>query len=119
MAIMVSTLGGGEIKVDDDELDQLPAAIRGDVLTADDDGYEANPIYNAMHRRRPALKVRVTGTADVVDTINFARERNLLTAVRGGGHSVAGLSSCDGGIVIDLTRMRAVAVDPVDRRASV
>ena len=80
---------------------------------------DADPIYNAMHDRRPALKVRPTGTADVVDTVNFARQRNLLVAVRGGGHSVAGLSSCDGGIVIDLTRMRAVTVDPMSRRASV
>ena len=63
--------------------------------------------------------MRATGTADVVDTVNFARERNLLVAVRGGGHSVAGLSSCDGGVVIDLTRMRAVTVDPIARRASV
>jgi FAD/FMN-containing dehydrogenase len=55
----------------------------------------------------------------VVDAVNFARQRNLLVAVRGGGHSVAGLSSCDGGIVIDLTRMRAVTVDPAARRASV
>ena len=83
------------------------------MLTPADDGYDANPIYNAMHDRRPALKVRPTGTADVVDTVNFARERNLVVAVRGGGHSVAGLSSCDGGIVIDLTRMRAVTVDPI------
>ena len=98
---------------------ELRAGIRGDVLTPADDGFDANPIYNAMHNRRPALKVRATGTADVVDTVNFARQRNLLVAVRGGGHSVAGLSSCDGGIVIDLTRMRAVTVDPVARRASV
>ena len=119
MAIMVSALGGGESKVEDDELEQFRAAIRGDVLTPTDDGYDANPIYNAMHHKRPALKVRATGTADVVDTVNFARQRNLLVAVRGGGHSVAGLSSCDGGIVIDLTRMRGVTVDPVARRASV
>ena len=119
MAMMVSTLGGGETKVEDDELEEFCAGIRGDVLTPADDGYDANPIYNAMHDRRPALKVRPTGTADVVDAVNFARERNLVVAVRGGGHSVAGLSSCDGGIVIDLTRMRAVTVDPMSRRASV
>jgi FAD/FMN-containing dehydrogenase len=119
MAIAVSTLDGAETRVEDDELEELRAQLRGDVLTPADDGFDANPIYNAMHSRRPALKVRVTGTADVVDTVNFARERSLLVAVRGGGHSVAGLSTCDGGIVIDLTRMRAVTVDPVARRASV
>jgi FAD/FMN-containing dehydrogenase len=119
MAIAVSTLDGAETRVEDDELEELRAQLRGDVLTPADDGFDANPIYNAMHSRRPALKVRVTGTADVVDTVNFARERSLLVAVRGGGHSVAGLSTCDGGIVIDLTRMRAVTVDPVARRAYV
>jgi FAD/FMN-containing dehydrogenase len=117
MAIVVSTLDGAETKIEADELDELRAQVRGDVLTPADDGFDANPIYNAMHNRRPALKVRATGTADVVDIVNFARQRNLLVAVRGGGHSVAGLSSVDGGVVIDLTRMRAVTVDPVARRA--
>ena len=119
MTIAVTTLDGGQAKLDDEELDALRIGIRGDVLVPTDDGYEANPIYNAMHHRRPALKVRATGTADVVDIVNWAGERNLLVAVRGGGHSVAGLSSCDGGVVIDLTRMRGVTVDPVTRRASV
>ena len=119
MTTVVSTLDGGQTKVEDDELDELRTRLRGDVLTGADDGFDSNPIYNKMHGRRPALKVRATGTADVVDVVNFARERNLLVAVRGGGHSVAGLSSCDGGVVIDLTRMRAVTVDPSARRASV
>jgi FAD/FMN-containing dehydrogenase len=119
VALLLTTLEGGEIKVDDDDLEELRAGIRGDVLTEADAESAANPIYNAMHNRRPALKVRATGTADVVDAVNFARERNVLVAVRGGGHSVAGLSSCDGGLVIDLTRMRAVTVDPDARRASV
>ena len=119
MTTVVSTLDGGQTKVEADELDELRSKLRGDVLTAADDGFDSNPIYNKMHGRQPALKVRATGTADVVDTVTFARERNLLVAVRGGGHSVAGLSSCDGGVVIDLTRMRAVTVDPVARRASV
>ena len=119
MTTVVSTLDGGQAKVEDDELDELRTRLRGDVLAAADDGFDSNPIYNKMHGRQPALKVRPTGTTDVVDTVNFARERNLLVAVRGGGHSVAGLSSCDGGVVIDLTRMRAVTVDPIARRASV
>jgi FAD/FMN-containing dehydrogenase len=119
MTILVTTRTGGEAKVEDEELDQLRTAIRGDVLTQGDEGFDANPIYNAMHQRRPAVKVRATGTADVAETVRFARQRDLLVAVRGGGHSVAGLSSCDGGIVIDLTRMRGVTVDPIARRASV
>ena len=119
MPIIISTFDGGETKVEDEDLDQLKAVIRGDVLTPGDPGFDANPIYNAMHGRVPALKIRATGTADVVDAVNFARERKLSVAVRGGGHSVAGLSSVDRGLVIDLTRMRGVTVDPIARRASV
>src|SRR4030095_4843389 len=119
MATIVTTLDGGECKVGDEELDELRTTLRGDVLVPGDDDFAAKPIYNAMHKRTPALRVLVSGTADVVDTINFARQRNLLVAVRGGGHSVAGLSSCDGGVIIDLGRMRAVTVDPIARRASV
>lgn len=118
MAIVASTLDGAGTTLGDDELEELRAQVRGDVLTPADDGFDANPIYNAMHGKIPALKVRAMGTADIVDTVNFARERSLCVAVRGGGHSVAGLSTCDGGVVIDLTRMRAVSVDPVARRAS-
>jgi hypothetical protein len=73
MALAVSTLGGAETTVEVDELEELRAQVRGDVLTPADDGFDANPIYNAMHGRRPALKVRATGAADVADTVNFAR----------------------------------------------
>ena len=86
--------------------------MRGDVLKPGDPGYGDKPIFNAMHQRHPALIVRCAGTADVVDAVRFARQHGLLVAVRGGGHSVAGHSSCDGGMVIDLTRMRGVEVDP-------
>jgi hypothetical protein len=115
----LTTLDGRKIEIGKDALAQLRAAIRGDVQTPDDPGYHDKPIYNAMHRRQPGLIVRCTGTADVVDAVKFAREHGILTAVRGGGHSVAGHSSCDGGMVIDLTRMRGVEVDPVARTARV
>jgi len=81
-------------------------------LKPGDPGYGDKPTFNAMHQRHTALIVRCAGTADVVDAVRFARQHNLLVAVRGGGHSVAGHSSCDGGMVIDLTRMRGVEVDP-------
>jgi hypothetical protein len=119
MSIALTTLAGGKSTISGDALGQLRAAIRGDVQTPEDSGYHDKPIYNAMHRRQPGLIVRCTGTADVVDTVKFAREHGILTAVRGGGHSVAGHSSCDGGMVIDLTRMRGVEVDPVARTARV
>jgi FAD/FMN-containing dehydrogenase len=106
------TVDGGRTSVDDAALEGLGSAIRGDVLRPGDAGYADRPVFNGMHQRRPALIVRCTGTADVVDAVTFARQHRLLVAVRGGGHSVAGHSSCDDGLVIDLTRMRAVEVDP-------
>lgn len=112
MSISIMTLDAKRKSIDDSVLEQFRASIRGEVQTPQDPGYLDKPIYNAMHGYQPALIVRCTGTADVVDSVNFARENGLLVAVRGGGHSVAGHSSCDGGLVIDLTRMRAVEFDP-------
>jgi len=105
-------LKGGETDIDKDLLDNLRTTVRGAVLTPDDPGYDAiRPVYNAMHRDRPAVVVQATGTADVVDAVNFARQHGLLLAVRGGGHSVAGLSSVDGGVLLDLALMNRVDVD--------
>jgi len=108
----MTAIGGGHVRVDDAALDRLRATIRGALLTPGDPGYSDRPVYNTMHGRRPALIVRCAGTADVADAVRFGREHGLLVAVRGGGHSVAGHSSCDGGMVIDLTLMRGVDVDP-------
>ena len=119
MAISIATVDGGRTSVDESAIEQFALSIRGDVLKPEDPRYGERPIYNAMHQRRPALIVRCTGTADVVDAVKFARQHNLLVAIRGGGHSVAGHSSCDNGIVIDLTRMRGVDVDPKTRIARV
>jgi FAD/FMN-containing dehydrogenase len=118
MAVSVATLDG-HTSIDDAALEQFRTTIRGDVLRPGEPGYGDKPIYNAMHQHRPALIVRCTGTADVVDAVKFARQHGLLVAVRGGGHSVAGLSSCDGGMAIDLTRMRGVDLDPQARVARV
>jgi FAD/FMN-containing dehydrogenase len=119
VAISVATLDGGRTNVDDAALQELRATILGDVLRPGDPGFGDRPIFNAMHQRRPALIVRCAGTADVVDAVKFARQQGLLVAVRGGGHSVAGHSSCDGGLVIDLTRMRGVDLDPEAKIARV
>ncbi|MEZ4681256.1 MAG: FAD-dependent oxidoreductase [Caldilineaceae bacterium] len=64
-----------------------------------------------MHNKRPALIVRCSGVADVIEAVNFARTHGLLTAIRGGGHNVAGTGSCEGGLMIDLSLMRGVRVD--------
>jgi hypothetical protein len=112
MPTQVATFNGGRTSIDDAALEQLRTTIRGALLKPGDAGYGDKPVYNAMHQDRPALIVRCAGTADVVDAVTFARRHGLLVAVRGGGHSVAGHSTGNGLMVIDLTRMRGVDVDP-------
>jgi FAD/FMN-containing dehydrogenase len=100
---------------------EMRESVRGEILTADDEGYaEACRVWNGAHDgHQPALIVRCTGAADVAAAIGFARSNHLTIAVRGGGHSVAGFSTCDGGMVIDLSPMKSVRVDPDARRATV
>jgi FAD/FMN-containing dehydrogenase len=94
------------------------ATLRGPVLQPGEPGYDdARAIWNAMIDKRPALIVRCAGTADVVLAVNFARENGLPLAVRGGGHNIAGSALCDDGMVIDLSGMRDVHVDPRVRLA--
>jgi FAD/FMN-containing dehydrogenase len=93
-------------------IEQLREQVRGQVIAPQDEGYEeARKVYNAMIDRRPALVVRPASADDVAAAVNFAREGGLDLAVRGGGHSVPGFGTCDGGVVIDLSGMRAVTVD--------
>jgi FAD/FMN-containing dehydrogenase len=100
------------------KLDPLRAAVHGPVIGPDDQGYDAvRAIWNGAIDRRPACVARCTGAADVVAAVRFAREHDLEIAVRGGGHNVAGTAVCDGGVVIDLSTMRAVWVDPAGRTA--
>jgi FAD/FMN-containing dehydrogenase len=109
----VRTMSGGSVDLDDARLAELRAVIRGEVVTPDDPGYdEVRAVHNAIFDRRPGLVVRCSGTADVVDAVALARELDLLVAVRGGGHSVAGHSATDGGLLIDLSSMTGVTVDP-------
>src|SRR4051812_34318696 len=118
MATQVATLTGSQTGLDEGALDALRMQLRGEALTASDPGYgDVRAEFNAMHDGRPALIVSCTGTADVVDAVRFAREQGLMVAVRGGGHSVAGLSSIDGGMLIDLAPMNGVQVDPERRVA--
>jgi FAD/FMN-containing dehydrogenase len=101
-----------------ENLAALSSSLRGICLTAASPGYDkARAIWNALADKRPAVIVQCSGTADVIDAVRFARKNNLLIAVRGGGHNVAGNATCDDGMVIDLSRMNAVRVDPVARRA--
>ncbi len=102
------------------KIGELKSGFKGEILLPGDGGYEgARRIWNAMIDRRPAVIARCTSTQDVVQGVNFARENGLLLAVRGGGHNIAGNAMCDDGFVIDLSRMKAVRVDPAYRRATI
>ena len=93
-------------------IETLTETVRGRVITRSDSDYdEARAIWNGMIERRPAVIVRCAETADVIRAVRFAREHDLLVAVRGGGHNVAGTAVCDGGIVIDLSAMKGIEID--------
>ena len=99
-------------------LDDLRAQVRGEVVARGDDGYEeARAVYNAMIDRHPAVVVRAMNAGDVMSAVNYARETGSDLAVRGGGHSAPGFGTCDDGVVIDLSPMRGVRVDPYARTA--
>jgi FAD/FMN-containing dehydrogenase len=120
VATDAATLAGGRTNLSDDALAELQAQLRGPALDeADPAATQVRAPFNAMHAGKPALTLECTGTADVIDAVRFARERDLAVAVRGGGHSIAGLSTTDGGVLIDLAAMRGVQVDPERRLARV
>src|SRR3954449_9847184 len=97
-------------------LGELEHGLRGQLVRPEGDGYdEARAIWNGAHDRRPAVIVRCAGVADVRLAVDFARSENLLVAVRGGGHSLPGFSTCDGGVVVDLSAMTSVRVDHARR----
>jgi FAD/FMN-containing dehydrogenase len=99
-------------------LAELRTRMLGSVISPDDSGYEnARRIWNHAIDKHPALVLRCSGVADVISGVQFACSEGLPVAIRGGGHSVAGFSTCDGGIVLDLSEMAAVRVDPRSRRA--
>jgi FAD/FMN-containing dehydrogenase len=110
--MQIATTSGSPAVIDETEIVELRTSMRGPLLRPGDPGYDqARVVFNGMFDRRPALIVRCRGVADVIDTVRFARRHSLLTAVRAGGHSVAGNSTCDEGLVIDLSLMNGVAVD--------
>ena len=113
-------LSGAETTIEAAAVRDFRASLSGMLLGAGDEGYEeARRIWNGMIDKHPALIARCADTRDVVRAVTFARERELLLAVRGGGHSFPGYSTCDGGLVIDLSLMRSVVVRADDRTARV
>jgi len=99
-------------------LGDLEGTLRGQLIRPADPGYDqARAVWNAAHDRRPALIIRCAGTADVMRAVEFARSEGRLVAVGGGAHSIAGFSTCDGGVVIDTSPMKGIRVDPASRTA--
>ena len=104
--------------VNQKSVNELRACLRGPLLTPGDPGYEdSRTVWNAMINRRAALVARCIGMADVATCLSFARERNLPFSIKGGGHNVAGLATCDDGLMLDMSLMRGVWVDPRARIA--
>jgi len=119
-ALQATTTTGGHTILEEAAVQKLKASLRGELLLPSDASYdETRKVWNGMIRKRPALIVRCAGVADVINTVKFARDHDLLVSVRGGGHNIAGKAVCNGGLMIDLSRMRSVHVDPVKKTARV
>lgn len=117
-ALQVATIQGTTSSLDEATIEEFRNSLGGKLLCPGDGDYEAaRKVWNGMIDRRPALIVRCSGVADVMDGVNFARTHHLLLAVRGGGHNVAGLGMCEGGLLLDLSGMRGVRVDLTQRAA--
>ena len=97
-------------------IEKLKSSLRGELIQQSDEHYEeARKLYNGMIDKRPLLIARCADVADVISAVWFGRQNDLLTAIRGGGHNGPGLGSCNGGLVIDLSLMKGVRVDPANR----
>src|SRR5579885_818310 len=109
-------LDGSRTTVERKSIEALASSMTGALIEAGQPGYDdGRLLWNGMMDKRPALIARCEGVADVIAAVNFARDHNILLAVRGGGHNVAGFGACDGGLTIDLSRMKAIRVEPGSR----
>jgi FAD/FMN-containing dehydrogenase len=116
--IHITTLSGDTIALTDDRVNHFKEMIHGNVLFPSQEEYDqARKIWNGMIDTRPACIVQCSGPADVIDVVRFARTHELLVSVRGGGHNVSGKALCDGGMMIDLSRMKGIHVNPTARIA--
>ena len=113
-----NTADGAEIDLPQEVVNGWKARLRGPVLTPGDAGYEdSRTVWNSMIDRRPAMVARCLGIADVIECVRFARDRNLLLCIKGGGHNIAGLAVADDALMLDMSLMRGVWVDP-DKRVA-
>jgi FAD/FMN-containing dehydrogenase len=118
--IETAGLDGGRIKLTSEQLEDLDSRVQGRLLRPGDQGWnDAVAIWNGMVAESPALVLQPSSAHDVVAAVGFAREHGLLVSVKGGGHNIAGISIAEGGLVLDMSGMREVAVDPDARLARV
>jgi FAD/FMN-containing dehydrogenase len=118
--VKFKTGDGATVTIPSEAMDALRGQVRGPLCLPGQPGYEqARSIWNGMIDRRPAAIVRAAGAADVIRTVGFARKHRLMLAVRGGGHNIAGNAVCEGGLMLDLSLMKSVHIDPAGRRARV
>ena len=118
MAVAAMTREGAPLALDQKRVDGLRAALRGPLLLAGDAGYdESRSVWNAMIDRRPALVARCIGVSDILAGLRFARESGIALSLKGGGHNISGLAVAEGGLMLDLSLMRGVWVDPRSRIA--
>jgi FAD/FMN-containing dehydrogenase len=114
----IMTLNGSRSMLDAPEIAALQSGLRGAVLLPGDEGYETSRrVWNGNVDRHPGVIVRCMSASDVQRAVDFAKKRDLLVSVRGGGHSAPGYGTSDGGLVIDLSLMKAISVDPTGRTA--
>src|SRR5258707_6023822 len=107
-------------KLDDNSIQQLKATLRGRIIEPTDKDYDdSRKVYNGMIHKRPRLIARCADVADVIQSVNFARDQDLLLAIRSGGHNAGGLGICDDGLVIDLASIKYTRVDPTTRTVTV
>jgi FAD/FMN-containing dehydrogenase len=119
-SLLIRKNDGGQATLAPADVDALRAQLRGALCLPGDPGYDqARTLWNAMIDRKPALIVRAAGASDVIQAVNFARTHGLLVAIKGGGHNIAGNACCDGGLMLDLSQMKSVRVDPKAKRARV
>jgi hypothetical protein len=107
-----------DVEIERRAVEDLRARLRGPLCLPNEPGYdESRSIWNGIIDRRPAIIVRCLGVADVVTAVNFAREHRFPLSIKGGGHNISGLAVCDGGLMLDMSLMRGVWVDPIKRTA--
>jgi FAD/FMN-containing dehydrogenase len=118
--LKLRTAEGHEVQIEPRVLDDLKTRLRGELVLPGEPAYdEARSVWNAMIDRRPGLVVRCRGTGDIVTALGFARDRGVALSVKGGGHNIAGLAVCEGGVMLDMAHARGVWVDQAARTAHV